>query len=111
MLISAFLKDTKLIRSRTVYDLITLIAEVSGFADLFMLGFGALMNLLYTPKAIDADVINHMDFKVSKKKVKKVAFSQTEDSLLLDKKGIMNLVKFLSNQVRFKLSESLLVLS
>jgi len=37
------LSDEKNIRTRTVYDLITLIAEVSGFADLFVLGFGFLI--------------------------------------------------------------------
>jgi hypothetical protein len=57
-----FLEDKKYIRTRTVYDLITLIAEVSGFADLFVLGFGSLIGLLYVPKAHEAEVLNHMKF-------------------------------------------------
>jgi hypothetical protein len=68
--IEIFLSDKKYIRSRTVYDLITLIAEVSGFADLFVLGFGSLINFFYSPKALDAEVLNHMQFKVNKKKKK-----------------------------------------
>jgi hypothetical protein len=31
-----YLSDTMIIRRRTVYDLVTLIAEVSGFADAFV---------------------------------------------------------------------------
>ena len=74
MVIEVFLYDTKQIRTRTVYDVITLIAEVSGFADLFMLGFGALMNFVYNPKAINTEVINNMGFSIPKNKVKKVVF-------------------------------------
>lgn len=65
-----FLSDKKFVRSRTVYDLITLIAEVSGFADLFVLGFGALIGLIYSPKALDAEVLNNMQFTVNRQKKK-----------------------------------------
>jgi hypothetical protein len=62
------ISDKKQIRTRTVYDVITLIAEVSGFADLFVLGFGSLFGLFYNPKAQDAEVLNRMKFQVNKKK-------------------------------------------
>ena len=62
LLLEIYLSDTKLMRSRTVYDIVTLIAEVSGFADLFVLGFGALIGNFYNPKAIDTEIFNHMKF-------------------------------------------------
>jgi hypothetical protein len=61
------LSDKKYIRTRTVYDLITLIAEVSGFADLFVIGFGSLIGLVYNPKALDSEVLNHMKFTTDRK--------------------------------------------
>jgi hypothetical protein len=57
-----------------VYDIFTLIAEVSGFADLFVLGFGALIGLFYSPKALDSEIINHMDYKLHGKKKKRLQF-------------------------------------
>jgi hypothetical protein len=83
--VSLFLGDKKQIRSRTVYDIITLVAEVSGFADLFVLGFGSLIGLVYSPKALDAEVLNHMKFYVNKKK--KLQFLQKEPkTIVLDQK-------------------------
>jgi hypothetical protein len=81
--VSLFLSDKKQIRTRTVYDVITLIAEVSGFADLFVLGFGSLIGLIYSPKALDAEVLNHMKFQVNKKK--KLRFPKEEpETIVLD---------------------------
>jgi hypothetical protein len=59
-----------------VYDIFTLIAEVSGFADLFVILFSTLIGSLYSPKALDTEIINRMDFKVKKKQKKKVHFTQ-----------------------------------
>ena len=42
-------KGTKVIRSRTVYDVITFISEVSGFADIFFVSATFFFGLLYTP--------------------------------------------------------------
>jgi hypothetical protein len=66
------LSDTKIKRARTVYDLVTLVAEVSGFADLFVLGLGALIGSFVNPKAIESEQLNHLDFKINKKKCSKV---------------------------------------
>jgi hypothetical protein len=60
MTIIPVLSEKKIIRRRVVYDLITLIAEVSGFADVFVLGFGFLIRLAYNGKALDREVLNHM---------------------------------------------------
>ena len=40
-----FLSDQKSIKGRTVYDIVTLVAEVSGFADIFMIAFGFIMSI------------------------------------------------------------------
>ena len=43
------LADTKNIRAREVYSMITLIAEVSGLADVFVITASFAFALLYTP--------------------------------------------------------------
>jgi hypothetical protein len=39
--------DNKVIRSRRVYDLITMIAEMSGFADIFMVTAGFYFGIFH----------------------------------------------------------------
>jgi hypothetical protein len=46
------LSNNKVIRKRTVYDLVTFIAEVSGFADLFMVAATFFLGLLYHPQML-----------------------------------------------------------
>lgn len=45
MQIYVFLSDQKHIKGRTVYDIVTLVAELSGFADIFMIVFGFIMSM------------------------------------------------------------------
>jgi hypothetical protein len=42
------LDDTKVVRTRTVYNLITLVSEVSGFADIFLVIIGFGLGVMYT---------------------------------------------------------------
>jgi len=42
------LDDTKVVRTRTVYNLITLVSEVSGFADIFLVIIGFSLGIMYT---------------------------------------------------------------
>ena len=53
------LSDTKHIRSRVVYDIITLVSEVSGFNDLFAVGLGFAFSF-YTPVMLELSLIKHM---------------------------------------------------
>ena len=46
------LSRTKVIKGRQVYDIITLIAEVSGFADLFMVCSKFLLSSLIQPQML-----------------------------------------------------------
>jgi hypothetical protein len=76
MKIGLYLSDQQIIRTRTVYDVITLIAEVSGFADLRVLGFGSLIGTLISPKLLQTELINQMQFSVLRKKKRKVSLSR-----------------------------------
>jgi len=54
------LADFMYVRQRIVYDFITFVAEVCGFADLFMLGFGFLLGTFYQPYMMEASILKHM---------------------------------------------------
>jgi hypothetical protein len=54
------LTDTMTLRSRTVYSLITLISEMSGFADLLYVSVGFLLGLLYTQRMMEAALLKSM---------------------------------------------------
>ena len=62
-------------RGRRVYDIITLVSEVSGLADIFFVTITFLLGLLYTPFLLEAALHEHMGpcvapkTKKSKKKV------------------------------------------
>jgi hypothetical protein len=81
MKISIYLSDQQIIRTRTVYDVITLIAEVSGFADLWVLGFGSLIGTLISPKLLQTELINQIQFSVLRKKKRKVSLSKVKSHL------------------------------
>ena len=44
-----FLSGTKIVRTRIVYNVLTLLSEVSGFADVVIVASQFLMTTLYTP--------------------------------------------------------------
>lgn len=56
---SIMLADIKIVRSRTVYSLITLISEVSGFADVFIVGGTFLFGSFYTPFFMEVSLVKH----------------------------------------------------
>jgi hypothetical protein len=59
------------IRSRTVYNLITLISELSGFADILQVSISLLLSTLYAPKMLESALVKHMGpVQVPKKKSK-----------------------------------------
>ena len=53
------LSDTKTIRSRKVYDIISLVADISGFADIFMVFFGLIFNSWHNNYKLTAALIKH----------------------------------------------------
>ena len=99
MVIVLTLSDKQQIRKRIVYDLVTLIAEVSGFADLWVLGFGSLIGSVISPKMLQTEVVNQMQFSVIKKKKKKAKLGECQGRL--GNKGLIEIVKVLSNRILF----------
>jgi hypothetical protein len=55
-----YLDDTKILRGRSVYDIITLVSEVSGLADIFFVGIAFVIGVLYTPLLLEAALHEHM---------------------------------------------------
>jgi hypothetical protein len=62
------MSDKKTIRGRTVYDIVTLVAEVSGFADFFMIFFGFVMNVFVQPRSLESALLSHLKLQIQPKK-------------------------------------------
>ena len=90
MYLSFFLSDKKFERTRTVYDIVALIAEVSGFADIFMVVCTALLGFFHHPKMYETALLQHIDTKVTIRKNKSsedrqagISLKRTIDTALL----------------------------
>ncbi len=92
------LSDTKIIRSRTVYDVITFVSEVSGFADIFFVVFTHVFALLYTPFLLEAQLHRHMGSCVTLKKKREAFVSAT------DTKGVAEILNEIVDRFTLKLS-------
>ena len=57
------LDDRAYIRHRSVYDIITLISEVSGFADVLFVAASYLLGVLYTPYVVSSELFAHLGKK------------------------------------------------
>ena len=60
MEVTVLLQDSAKVRNRKVYDIITLIAEVTGFADILILSATVIVGFLYQPQMLEAKLIEHM---------------------------------------------------
>lgn len=54
------LSDTKIIRQRTVYNVIDLIAEVSGIADILYVFSASVVVNMITMKVLESELVKHM---------------------------------------------------
>lgn len=54
------LSEERTIRARSVYDFITLVSEVSGFADLLIVFSTFSMTLLVAPSAYESSIVSHL---------------------------------------------------
>jgi hypothetical protein len=52
----AALTDTKLLKARYIYSLVTMISEVSGWADIFVVTLTFLLGKFYTPLCLDTSI-------------------------------------------------------
>jgi len=91
-------QGTKVIRSRTVYDLVTFISEVSGFADIFFISATFFFNILYTPYLLEAELHRHMGPCVIAKKKRKSSKAATVSN------DVANILKDLTDRFSLKLS-------
>jgi hypothetical protein len=76
------LSSIKIERARTVYDIVALIAEVSGFADIFMVVCTALLGFFHHPKMYETALLQHMETKVIK--IKESASKNLLEGILLE---------------------------
>ena len=100
------MSSIKNIRSRVVYDIITLVSEVSGFADIFMVCFGFLVGAFIRPRLIESTLLSYLG-PILKLKAKKENHSSVFDkakSTTLDKDLIAEFLKRLSNIKSINLS-------
>ena len=90
--------DTKVIRTRGVYNIITLISEVSGFADIFYVGIGFILATFYTPFLLEAALHSHMG-PCATSKITRVIRDPTTD-----KTGLYDMILDIKSRFEFKLS-------
>ena len=81
-----------------MYDVITFVSEVSGFADIFFVVFTYVFALLYTPFLLEAQLHRHMGSCVTVKKKHKVIVPGT------DRKGIAEILNEIFDRFTLKLS-------
>jgi len=92
------LGDKKVIRTRSVYKIITLISEVSGFADIFYIGISFILGTFYTPFLLEAALHNHMGPCAI---LKTPTFSREPST---DKTGLYDMILEIKSRFKFKLS-------
>jgi hypothetical protein len=54
------LSNKKILKSRQVYDIITFVAEISGFADLFMVFTTLVLGTFIQPQSLEKALLEHM---------------------------------------------------
>ena len=106
------LADFMYVRQRIVYDFVTLVAEVAGFADLFLLGFGFLLGTFYQPYMLEASVLKHMgavelpqsEKRAEDKKSKPNPFKHAKVPFTMHSKHIVKIFEQLSKYSRLQLN-------
>jgi hypothetical protein len=101
-----YLDDTKILRGRRVYDIITLVSEVSGLADIFFVSITFLIGIVYTPLLLESALHEHMGPCVAPKIKKSKIITGTTD-----KQGIRDILEEVSSKFCFKLSIWLVIVS
>jgi hypothetical protein len=109
-----FLSDKKQIRARSVYTVITMISEISGFADLFVVFFTFLFGTFYTPLLLEHSLIKHMGpvdlpKKNKSKKQKELQKHMTPTPLKLSKAHVLSLISQISSYTNFRVNVVLLL--
>jgi hypothetical protein len=73
-----YLDDTKILRGRSVYDIITFVSEVSGLADIFFVTITFIFGVIYTPLLLESAIHEHMGPCVAPKSKKRNVTPKTD---------------------------------
>lgn len=92
-------------RGRKVYDVIELISEVSGLADIFFLFVSVIIGFFYVPFLLQSALLEHMGPCVQSKPTKTTLRPPSTD-----KRGIQQLLNEVRSRFTLKLSVWLLML-
>ena len=98
------LSDIKTFRTRIVYNLITLVSEVSGFSDILFVGISIFLEFFYVPRSLETFLIKNMGPVELRKPIKKRIKLDTSLSFKLDKIDIYDLIFSVHSQVSLKLN-------
>ena len=97
------LSDIKTFRTRIVYNLITLVSEVSGFADILFVTSGILLSF-YVPRSLETFLIKNMGPVELTKSTKKRRKFDNSMSFKLDKIDITDLFLQVNAKMSLKLN-------
>jgi hypothetical protein len=103
--VNLILDDTNVFRGRKVYDLITLVSEVSGLADIFFTTVTFLFGIFYTPLLLEAALHEHIGEFIAPKNVGKPKVKLTTKTRLND------VLKEVSSRFALKLNIWLIIAS
>ncbi len=98
------LHDIKTFRSRTVYSLITLISEVSGFADILFIVAGIFLKSFYTPRKLEASLLKHVGPVELPKPVKRRKRAQRQLPFKLSSEDVADILKTFTSYCRLKIN-------
>ena len=94
------LADNMILGERSAYNIVTLIAEVSGFADMFMISAALILTTLYQPKMLQQAIVLHTGSFFNARKSYKVP--DISDKLKSNDKDVLKFV-ILEFRQRFKI--------
>ena len=95
--------DSITYRSRTVYSIITLVSEVSGFADILFITAGLFFVFFYTPKKLEVSLLEHMG-PVELPKPQKKTYNTYSVPFSLTNIDVLDMLKSLTSRLKLRVS-------
>ena len=94
------LSNTKVFRKRQVYDFITFVAEVSGFADLFMIASTFFLGNFYQPQMLRSALLQHMKPMIVRRQKKKLSADLTTKIVISKEMLTLMMIEY-TNRIKF----------
>ena len=101
------LSNKKIIKSRQVYDIITFVAEISGFADLFMVFTTLVLGTFIQPQSLEKALLEHMRpvrMRGKKKKRPDAHSLDFEQSVSISKEMLLSMIIEQRNRVSLRIN-------